>query len=57
MKKILITACLGFALVTLVGCGKEKSATQEDGLKHAPKTKCQAGKCGEGKCGNGTAAS
>jgi len=50
MKKLLVTACLGLALITLTGCGEEKPATQGDGLIHTSKTKCESGKCESGKC-------
>jgi len=50
MKKLLMTTCLGLALIALTGCGEEKPATQGDGLIHTSKTKCESGKCESGKC-------
>ncbi|HFQ61891.1 MAG TPA: hypothetical protein ENK39_06280 [Epsilonproteobacteria bacterium] len=50
MKKLLMTTCLGLALIALSGCGEEKPVTQGDGLIHTSKTKCESGKCESGKC-------
>lgn len=54
MKKLLMTTCLGLALVAFTGCGEEKPATQGDGLIHTSKTKCESGKCESGKCSGAT---
>jgi hypothetical protein len=45
MQKLLFSALLGLALLSLSGCG-------EDEKPQAPAAKCESGKCGEGKCGD-----
>ena len=45
MTKLLYSSLVGFALLSLNGCGEEKKP-------ETPAAKCESGKCGEGKCGD-----
>jgi hypothetical protein len=46
MKNILLGLLLGFALISLTGCGSENDTTTKT-------KKCQSGLCGGGKCDHG----
>ena len=46
MKNILLSLLLGFALISLTGCGSENDTSTR-------KNKCQSGLCGGGKCDHG----
>ena len=45
MKKLLFSALLGLAMLSLTGCGEDEKA-------ETAAMKCESGKCGEGKCGD-----